>query len=140
MAQTEAILGRFVGQLDGVGEQIGKKVEEGWLQVTDAMHAKHADQAAQLNAVLTHSREELTAIAVDAESARERASQTMADAAEQVKSFSSTLQHGLSGLSETLQKLDGKTVTVEMRPRSWFGFGGGGKAKAGTNGNIKYRS
>ena len=140
MAQTEAMLGRFVGQLDGVGEQIGKKVEEGWLQVTDAMHAKHADQAAQLNAVLTHSRDELTAIAVDAEAARERASQTMAQAAEQVSSFSSTLQHGLSGLAETLQKLDGKTVTVEMKPRSWFGFGGGGKPKAGSNGNIKYRS
>lgn len=140
MAQTEAMLGRFVGQLDGVGEQIGKKVEAGWLQVTDAMHAKHADQAAQLNAVLTHSREELTAIAVDAEAARERASQTMAQAAEQVKSFSTTLQQGLSGLSETLQKLDGKTVTVEMKPRGWFGFGGGGKPKAGSNGNIKYRS
>jgi hypothetical protein len=140
MAQTEAMLGQFVSQLDGVGEHIGKKVEEGWLQVTDAMHAKHADQAAQLNAVLTHSREELTAIAVDAEAARERASQTMAQAAEQVKSFSTTLQQGLSGLSETLQKLDGKTVTVEMKPRAWFGFGGGGKTKAGSNGNIKYRS
>jgi hypothetical protein len=140
MAQTEAMLGQFVSQLDGVGEHVGKKVEEGWLQVTDAMHAKHADQAAQLNAVLTHSREELTAIAVDAEAARERASQTMAQAAEQVKSFSTTLQQGLSGLSETLQKLDGKTVTVEMKPRGWFGFGGGGKTKAGSNGNIKYRS
>ncbi len=140
MAQTEAMLGRFVGQLDGVGENIGKRVEAGWLQVTDAMHAKHADQAAQLNAVLTHSREELTAIAVDAEAARERATQVMTQAAEQVKSFSTTMQHGLSGLSETLQKLDGKTVTVEMKPRGWFGFGGGGKTKAGTNGNIKYRS
>jgi hypothetical protein len=140
MGQTEAMLGQFVSQLDGVGEHIGKKVEEGWLQVTDAMHAKHADQAAQLNAVLTHSRDELTAIAVDAEAARERASQTMTEAAEQVKSFSTTLQQGLSGLSETLQKLDGKTVTVEMKPRGWFGFGGGGKTKAGSNGNIKYRS
>ncbi|MDA1040480.1 MAG: MotA/TolQ/ExbB proton channel family protein [Planctomycetota bacterium] len=138
MAQTEAMLGRFVGRLDGVGEQIGKKVQDGWLQVTDAMHAKHADQAAQLNAVLTHSRDELTAIAVDAEAARERASQTMAQAADQVKSFSTTLQQGLSGLSETLQKLDGKTVTVEMKPRSWFGFGG--KSKAGRNGSAKYRS
>lgn len=138
MAQTEAMLGRFVGQLDGVGEQIGKKVQDGWLQVTDAMHAKHADQAAQLNAVLTHSRDELTAIAVDAEAARERASQTMAQAADQVKSFSTTLQQGLSGLSETLQKLDGKTVTVEMKPRSWFGFGG--KSKTGRNGSAKYRS
>lgn len=140
MSQTEAMLGRFVGQLDGVGEQIGKKVEEGWLQVTDAMHAKHADQASQLNAVLTHSREELTAIAVDAEAARERASQTMAQAAEQVKAFSTTLQQGLSGLSETLQKLDGKTVTVEMKPRGWFGFGGGAKPKAGKNGSVKFRS
>ena len=70
LAETEAILSKFVGQLDGVGETIGKKVEAGWLHVTDTMHAKHADQAAQLNAMLTHNRDEITAIAVDSESTR----------------------------------------------------------------------
>ncbi|MEO1992408.1 MAG: hypothetical protein ABGW78_10785, partial [Pirellulales bacterium] len=138
--QTEAMLGQFIGQLDGVGEHVGKKVEEGWLHVTETMHAKHADQAAQLNAMLTHNRDEITAIAVDAESARERASQLMSEAAEDVKSFSDSLKEGLSGLAATLEKLNGKTVSVEMKSRSWFGLGGGKTRKPQRNSNVKFRS
>ena len=140
LAETEAILGKFVGQLDGVGETIGKKVEAGWLHVTDAMHAKHADQAAQLNAMLTHNRDEITAIAVDSESTRERASQVMNEAAEEVKSFSTTLRESLSGLATTLEQLNGKTVSVELKQRSWFGFGRGKSRKPPRKNNVKFRS
>jgi hypothetical protein len=139
--ETEQMLGRFVGQLDGMGEQLAKKVEEGWNSVHEHLYAKNADQAAQLNATLLATREEVQSLAKDAEMARERAATLMESAASTVQGYTGTLQQGLHGLTETLERLNGQTVVVEMKPRPWFGFGGGKpRDKTASNGTVKYRS
>lgn len=131
VAQTEAALGQFVGQMGGLGEQISRQVEAGW-EVVNARVAEgqvrvaqtQADQVTHLNQLLQNGRQELTAIAVDSEAARDRAMQTMATAAETVESYTATLDRGLTGLAGVLERLGDRTVIVETPARSWFGFGG----------------
>ena len=50
------------------------------------------------------------------------------------------IKKSLSELAETMERLNGQTITVEMKQRGWFGFGGGKKNKPEENSKIKYRT
>ena len=54
--------------------------------------------------------------------------------------YTHSLQKSLSELAETMERLNGQTINVEMKHRGWFGFGGGKKKKPEENSNIKYRN
>ena len=142
IAKTEDSLGRFMGQLDGMGDKLAAKVEEGWNTAHDRLFEKNAGQVEQLGEMVQATRDEIASMANAAEGARGRAAELMGEAASSVQEYTHSLQQGLSGLAETLERLNGQTITVEMKPRSWFGFGGGGekKPKPETNGKVRYRS
>jgi hypothetical protein len=57
-----------------------------------------------------------------------------------VQEYTKSLQKSLSELAETMERLNGQTITVEMKQRGWFGFGGGKKKKPEENSKIKYRT
>lgn len=130
LTQAEAALTAYAGHLGDVGEQVSRRVAEGW----DTVNAKladdrvkaseaHAEQIGHLSTLLRSGREELTAIAVDAEAARDRAMQVMANAAENVQAYTAALERGLTGLAGVLERLGDRTIVVETKPRSWWGFG-----------------
>ena len=132
LTQAEAALATFATQLGGVGEQISRSVAEGWEEVNARLagdRAKqadaHAEQIGHLDVLLKNGREELTAIAVDAEAARDRAMQVMANAAQSVQAYTATLERGLTGLAAVLERLGDRTIVVETAPRSWWKFGRG---------------
>ena len=142
IAKTEDSLGRFMGQLDGMGEKLAAKVEEGWSSAHDRLFEKNAGQVEQLGEMVQSTRNEIASMATAAEDARGRAADLMGQAAASVQEYTHSLQQSLAGLAETMERLNGQTITVEMKQRGWFGFGGGGekKPKPETNGKIKYRS
>jgi len=141
IAKTEDSLGRFMGQLDGMGEKLASKVEEGWSKASDSLYEKNASHAQQLSEMIASTRDEIASMATAAEDARGRAAELMGEAASNVQEYTHSLQQSLSGLAETLERLNGQTITVEMKRSGWFGFGGGEKKpKAETNGKVKYRS
>jgi len=142
LAKTEDSLGRFMGQLDGMGEKLATKVEEGWSKASDRLYEKNASHAEQLSGMIETTRDEIASMATAAEDVRGRAADLMGEAAANVQEYTHSLQQSLAGLAETLERLNGQTITVEMKQRGWFGFGGGGekKPKPETNGKIKYRS
>lgn len=142
LAKTEDSLGRFVGELDGMGEKLASKVEEGWSSAHDRLFEKNAGQVEQLGEMVQSTRDEIASMATAAEAARGRAAELMGEAAASVQEYTHSLQQSLAGLAETLERLNGQTITVEMKQRGWFGFGGGGekKPKPETNGKIKYRA
>jgi uncharacterized protein YukE len=131
-----------MGQLDGMGEKLAAKVEEGWSSAHDRLFEKNAGQVEQLGEMVQSTRNEIASMATAAEDARGRAADLMGQAAASVQEYTHSLQQSLAGLAETLERLNGQTITVEMKQRGWFGFGGGGekKPKPETNGKIKYRS
>ena len=79
-------------------------------------------------------------MASTAQDARGRSTDLMSDAASSVQEYTQSLQKSLSELAETMERLNGQTINVEMMQRGWFGFGGGKKKKSEENSKIKYRN
>jgi prophage DNA circulation protein len=85
-------------------------------------------------------REEIAALATNAQGAKGQAADIMSEAASSVQEYTQSLQKSLSELAETMERLNGQTINVEMMQRGWFGFGGGKKKKPEENSKIKYRN
>ena len=141
ISQTEQSLSNFVGQLDGMGEKLAAKVEEGWSNAHDRLYEKNAGQVEQLGQMVQSTRDEIAAMASTAQEARGRAAELMTQAAGNVQEYTHSLQQSLAGLAETLERLNGQTLTIETKSGGgWFGFGGKKKEKTEANSNIRYRS
>ena len=140
ISQTEQSLTSFVGKLDGMGEKLALKVEEGWSNAHDRLYEKNAGQVEQLGKMVESTRDEIAAMASTAQDAKGRSSDLMSEAASSVQEYTQSLQKSLSELAETMERLNGQTITVEMKQRGWFGFGGGKKNKPEENSKIKYRT
>ena len=140
ITQTEQSLTNFVGQLDGMGEKLAAKVEEGWSNAHDRLYEKNAGQVEQLGKMVESTRDEIAAMTSTAQDARGRSTDLMSEAASSVQEYTHSLQKSLSELAETMERLNGQTINVEMKQRGWFGFGGGKKKKPEENGKIKYRN
>lgn len=140
IAQTEQSLSNFVGQLDGMGEKLAAKVEEGWSSAHDRLYEKNAGQVEQLGQMVQSTRDEIAAMASTAQEARGRAAELMTEAASNVQEYTGSLQQSLAGLADTIERLNGQTLTVETKSRGWFSRGGSKKAKTEENSNIRYRS
>ena len=138
--KTEQSLANFVGRLDGMGEKLAAKVEEGWSNAHDRLFEKNAGQVEQLGKMVESTRDEIAAMASTAQDARGRSTDLMSEAASSVSEYTHSLQKSLSELAETMERLNGQTINVEMKQRGWFGFGGGKKKKPEENSNIKYRN
>ena len=138
--KTEQSLTNFVGRLDGMGEKLAAKVEEGWSNAHDRLFEKNAGQVEQLGKMVESTRDEIAAMASTAQDARGRSTDLMSEAAGSVSEYTHSLQKSLSELAETMERLNGQTINVEMKQRGWFGFGGGKKKKPEENSNIKYRN
>ena len=138
--KTEQSLTNFVGRLDGMGEKLAAKVEEGWSNAHDRLYEKNAGQVEQLGKMVESTRDEIAAMASTAQDARGRSTDLMSEAASSVSEYTHSLQKSLSELAETMERLNGQTINVEMKQRGWFGFGGGKKKKPEENSNIKYRN
>ncbi len=140
ITQTEQSLTNFVGKLDGMGEKLAAKVEEGWSNAHDRLYEKNAGQVEQLGKIVESTREEIAALATNAQGAKGQAADIMSEAASSVQEYTESLQKSLSELAETMERLNGQTINVEMMQRGWFGFGGGKKKKPEENSKIKYRN
>ena len=140
ITQTEQSLTNFVGRLDGMGEKLAAKVEEGWSNAHDRLYEKNAGQVEQLGKMVESTRDEIAAMASTAQDARGRSTDLMSEAASSVQEYTQSLQKSLSELAETMERLNGQTINVEMMQRGWFGFGGGKKKKPEENSKIKYRN
>jgi len=140
ITQTEQSLTNFVGRLDGMGEKLAAKVEEGWSNAHDRLYEKNAGQVEQLGKIVESTREEIAALATNAQGAKGQAADIMSEAASSVQEYTQSLQKSLSELAETMERLNGQTINVEMMQRGWFGFGGGKKKKPEENSKIKYRN
>jgi len=140
IAQTEQSLTNFVGKLDGMGEKLAAKVEEGWSNAHDRLYEKNAGQVEQLGKMVESTRDEIAAMASTAQDARGRSTDLMSEAASSVSEYTHSLQKSLSELAETMERLNGQTINVEMKQRGWFGFSGGKKKKPEENSKIKYRN
>ena len=140
ITQTEQSLTNFVGKLDGMGEKLAAKVEEGWSNAHDRLYEKNAGQVEQLGKIVESTREEIAALATNAQGAKGQAADIMSEAASSVQEYTQSLQKSLSELAETMERLNGQTINVEMMQRGWFGFGGGKKKKPEENSKIKYRN
>ena len=140
ITQTEQSLTNFVGRLDGMGEKLAAKVEEGWSNAHDRLYEKNAGQVEQLGKMVESTRDEIAAMASTAQDARGRSTDLMSEAASSVQEYTQSLQKSLSELAETMERLNGQTINVEMMQRGWFGFGGGKKKKPEENSKIKYRT
>ena len=140
ITQTEQSLTNFVGKLDGMGEKLAAKVEEGWSNAHDRLYEKNAGQVEQLGKMVESTRDEIAAMASTAQDARGRSTDLMSEAASSVSEYTHSLQKSLSELAETMERLNGQTINVEMKQRGWFGFSGGKKKKPEENSKIKYRN
>ena len=140
ITQTEQSLTNFVGKLDGMGEKLAEKVEEGWSNAHDRLYEKNAGQVEQLGKMVESTRDEIAAMASTAQDARGRSTDLMSEAASSVQEYTHSLQKSLSELAETMERLNGQTINVEMKQRGWFGIGGGKKKKPEENSKIKYRT
>ena len=79
-------------------------------------------------------------MASTAQAAKGQSTDLMSQAASSVQEYTQSLQKSLSELAETMERLNGQTITVEMKQRGWFGFGGEKKKKPEENSKIKYRT
>ena len=140
ITQTEQSLTNFVGRLDGMGEKLAAKVEEGWSNAHDRLYEKNAGQVEQLGKMVESTRDEIAAMASTAQDAKGRSADLMSEAASSVQEYTQSLQKSLSELAETMERLNGQTINVEMKQRSWFGFSGEKKKKPEENSKIKYRN
>ena len=140
ISQTEQSLTSFVGKLDGMGEKLAEKVEEGWSNAHDRLYEKNAGQVEQLGKMVESTRDEIAAMASTAQAAKGQSTDLMSQAASSVQEYTQSLQKSLSELAETMERLNGQTITVEMKQRGWFGFGGEKKKKPEENSKIKYRT
>ena len=140
ITQTEQSLTNFVGRLDGMGEKLAAKVEEGWSNAHDRLCEKNAGQVEQLGKMVESTRDEIAAMASTAQDAKGRSADLMSEAASSVQEYTQSLQKSLSELAETMERLNGQTINVEMKQRSWFGFSGEKKKKPEENSKIKYRN
>jgi methyl-accepting chemotaxis protein len=140
ISQTEQSLTNFVGKLDGMGEKLAEKVEEGWSNAHDRLYEKNAGQVEQLGKIVESTRDEIAAMVSTAQGAKGQAADIMSEAASSVQEYTQSLQKSLSELAETMERLNGQTITVEMKQRGWFGFGGEKKKKPEENSKIKYRT
>ena len=140
ITQTEQSLSNFVGRLDGMGEKLAAKVEEGWSNAHDRLYEKNAGQVEQLGKMVESTRDEIAAMASTAQDAKGRSADLMSEAASSVQEYTQSLQKSLSELAETMERLNGQTINVEMKQRSWFGFSGEKKKKPEENSKIKYRN
>lgn len=140
ITQTEQSLSNFVGRLDGMGEKLAAKVEEGWSNAHDRLYEKNAGQVEQLGKMVESTRDEIAAMASTAQDAKGRSTDLMSEAASSVQEYTQSLQKSLSELAETMERLNGQTINVEMKQRGWFGFSGEKKKKPEENGKIKYRN
>ena len=140
ITQTEQSLTNFVGRLDGMGEKLAAKVEEGWSNAHDRLYEKNAGQVEQLGKMVESTRDEIAAMASTAQDAKGRSADLMSEAASSVQEYTQSLQKSLSELAETMERLNGQTINVEMKQRSWFGFSGEKKKKPEENSKITYRN
>jgi len=140
ITQTEQSLTNFVGRLDGMGEKLAAKVEEGWSNAHDRLYEKNAGQVEQLGKMVESTRDEIAAMTSTAQDAKGRSADLMSEAASSVQEYTQSLQKSLSELAETMERLNGQTINVEMKQRSWFGFSGEKKKKPEENSKIKYRN
>ena len=140
ITQTEQSLTNFVGRLDGMGEKLAAKVEEGWSNAHDRLYEKNAGQVEQLGKMVESTRDEIAAMASTAQDAKGRSADLMSEAASSVQEYTQSLQKSLSELAETMERLNGQTINVEMKQRGWFGFSGEKKKKPEENSKIKYRN
>jgi hypothetical protein len=140
ITQTEQSLTNFVGRLDGMGEKLAAKVEEGGSNAHDRLYEKNAGQVEQLGKMVESTRDEIAAMASTAQDAKGRSADLMSEAASSVQEYTQSLQKSLSELAETMERLNGQTINVEMKQRSWFGFSGEKKKKPEENSKIKYRN
>jgi methyl-accepting chemotaxis protein len=140
ISQTEQSLTSFVGKLDGMGEKLAAKVEEGWSNAHDRLYEKNAGQVEQLGKMVESTRDEIAAMASTAQDAKGQSTDLMSQAASSVQEYTQSLQKSLTELAETMERLNGQTITVEMKQRGWFGFGGEKKKKPEENSKIKYRT
>jgi methyl-accepting chemotaxis protein len=85
-------------------------------------------------------RDEIAAMTSTAQDAKGRSADLMSEAASSVQEYTQSLQKSLSELAETMERLNGQTINVEMKQRSWFGFSGEKKKKPEENSKIKYRN
>ena len=85
-------------------------------------------------------REEIAAMASTAQEAKGQSTDLMSQAASSVQEYTQSLQKSLSELAETMERLNGQTITIEMKQRGWFGFSSGKKKKPEENSKIKYRT
>ncbi len=140
ITQTEQSLTNFVGRLDGMGEKLAAKVEEGWSNAHDRLYEKNAGQVEQLGKMVESTRDEIAAMASTAQDAKGRSADLMSEAASSVQEYTQSLQKSLSELAETMERLNGQTINVEMKQRGWFGFSGEKKKSPEENSKIKYRN
>ncbi|MDO7714636.1 MAG: hypothetical protein MUP93_07145, partial [Pirellulales bacterium] len=72
--------------------------------------------------------------------AKGRSADLMSEAASSVQEYAQSLQKSLSELAETMERLNGQTINVEIKKRGWFGFSSEKKKQPEENSRIKYRN
>ncbi len=130
LAPHRAELKSWTESLRGIGSDLAAQVKEGWSDVNARLLEEHTRQAAriaEIDQLVAASREGFAQAVSDAAAARQQAGTSLADSAAAVQAYTATLERGLQSLASVLERLGEERIVVEMRPRSWWQFFGGGR-------------
>jgi hypothetical protein len=84
-------------------------------------HGRQTERIAKIDSLVNTTQENLSGLAQDTAEARNRAATAMADAATNVQAYTASLERALSGLSDALERLEGRQIVVHsLPPRRWW--------------------
>jgi phage FluMu protein Com len=131
LAPHRAEMTAWSERLRAIGTDIATEVRQGWEDINRKLleeHGRQAERIGKIDSLVNTTQENLTGLAQDTAEARNRAATAMADAATNVQTYTASLERALSGLSDALERLEGRQIVVHSLPtRPWWSrmFGGG---------------